>query len=139
MTEEMATTIAQRFASAQAASAGYSHAIELSPPPEDAVVRLLSGQGSDEINVAGKSYRQDKRGAFFVPQKHVTRELLTVGGFYPAPISKRDSLQDVGSAILAMPDCPEKVVALAIALADFSPVRSACRKGFDRRKFGGRS
>jgi hypothetical protein len=121
MTEEMATTIAQRFASAQAASAGYSHAIELSPPPEDAVVRLLSGQGSDEINVAGKSYRPDKRAAFFVPQKHVTRELLTVGSFYPAPISKRDSLQDVGSAIHAMPDCPEKV-ALAIALADlFEP------------------
>ena len=85
-------------------------------------MRLLSGQGSDEINVAGKSVspRQARR---FLRAAEVTLrfELLTVGGFYPAPISKAESLQDVGSAIHAMHPCPEKV-AFAIALADlFEP------------------
>jgi hypothetical protein len=89
------------------------------PTGEDAIVRLLNSGRSDELNVAGKSYRPDARGAFYVPRKHVTRE-LTVGAFYPAPISKQDSLQDVASSIHAMPACPENV-ALATALANLFP------------------
>jgi hypothetical protein len=72
------------------------------------------------LNVAGQSYRRDHRGAFHVPQKHVTRELLSVGAFYVAPISKRDSLQDVASAIHAMPVCRERDI-LREALASIVP------------------
>jgi hypothetical protein len=107
-TLEPAAIIANRFRAAQEAAQGNPHAIDLTPSPEDATVRLLSGQGSDEINVAGRSFRPDHRRAFHLPQKLVTPELLTVGGFYVAPISKRDALQDVGSAVNAMPDCKER-------------------------------
>ena len=91
------------------------------PSPEDVLVRLKNSGNSDELNIEGKSYRPDRRGAFFVERKHVSRELLTVGGFYPAPITKQESLQDVASSILAMPECQEKVALKAALAALFEP------------------
>jgi hypothetical protein len=94
-----------------------TNVVNLDPPaPEDTLVRLLNSGGCDELNIAGKAYHRDHRGAFHVEQKHVSRELLTVGAFYHAPITKQESLQDVASAVLAMPACPERD-ALKSALA----------------------
>ncbi len=78
------------------------------PEPGNELVRLLNSGRSDELNVDGKSYRPDARGAFHVPRRHVTRELLTVGAFYPAPLSKAEGLSDVARAINALPRGREK-------------------------------
>jgi hypothetical protein len=41
------------------------------PEPGEELVRLLNSGRSDELNVDGKSYRPDARGAFHVPRRHV--------------------------------------------------------------------
>ncbi len=95
------------------------------PEPGEELVRLLNSGRSDELNVDGRSYRPDHRGAFHVPRKHVTRELLTVGAFYPAPLRKDEGLSDVATAIAAMPEGKEKV-ALSEALVNlFEEVESS--------------
>jgi hypothetical protein len=79
--------------------------IDLSPKiePGDEIVRLLNNQGCDELNVDGKSFWRDHRGAFSVPTKYVTHELLTVAGFYIAPLSLADAIQDVATAVTHVP------------------------------------
>ena len=61
---EMATQIAQRFATAQAASAGKPGVINLSPAFGEETVRVVCNKGADEINVEGKSYRRRDDGGF---------------------------------------------------------------------------
>lgn len=50
------------------------------------LTRLLNGQGSDEINLQGASYRKRDDGSFLVPQ-HVADAILSDGksGFFKAP------------------------------------------------------
>jgi hypothetical protein len=92
--------------------------INLDPPAEgERLVRLLNSGRSDELNIAGVSYKPDKRGAFYVPQKHVTRELLTVASFYPATITVAESLQDVATHVNLMAPSVAKTK-LSQALAD---------------------
>jgi hypothetical protein len=91
--------------------------INLTPSAEDEILRLENGQGADELNVDGKSYKPDHWRAFHVPRKHVTPSLLSIGGFYEKPITKWQSLRDVASAIHFMPACAERV-ALTAALAN---------------------
>ena len=99
-----------------------SNVVNLDPPaPEDTLVRLLNSGGCDELNIACKAYHRDHRGAFHVEQKHVTRELLTVGAFYHAPLTLAEGLQDAASAIVALPPGRERDI-LSAALADlFEP------------------
>jgi hypothetical protein len=91
--------------------------VNLNPPaPGEELVRLRNSGNSDELNIDGKSYQPDHRGAFHVPRRHVSRELLTIGAFYPSPLPLTEALQDVASAIIAMPAGREKE-ALHAALA----------------------
>lgn len=97
--------------------------INLNPPaPGDELVRLTNGQGADELNVDGKSFRRDHRNAFHVPRRYVDRALLTVGGFVEQPISKQELLQDVASAIVLMPACVEKEALRAALVGLFETV-----------------
>jgi hypothetical protein len=93
------------------------------PEPGNELVRLLNSGRSDELNVDGKSYRPDARGAFHVPRRHVTPELLTVGAFYPARLSKAEGLQDVAKAINALPPGREKEAlnAALVSLCEDAP------------------
>ena len=95
-----------------------TNVINLDPPAEpERLIRLPNNQGCDELNVCGKAYHRDHRGAFHVEQKHVSRELLTVGGFYPAPITVDESIQDVATAVHFMAPSVAKTK-LSQAIAD---------------------
>ena len=91
--------------------------VNLTPEPGDELVRLKNNQGCDEVNLGTRSFRPDHRRAFWIPKKDVAPELLSVAGFYFAPLSKREALQDVAGAVVAMPECREKA-ALGHAIAD---------------------
>jgi hypothetical protein len=91
------------------------------PAPGEELVRLLNSGRSDELNIDGVSYKPDKRGAVFVPKKHVTRELLTIGSFYPAPISLQESLQDIATHIGLMAKGRERDVLKAALVSLFEP------------------
>ena len=80
-------------------------------------MRLKNNQGSDELNLGDRSFRPDHRRAFWIPEKDVAPELLSVAGFYLAPLSKAEALQDVAGAVVAMPECREKA-----ALGQASPI-----------------
>jgi hypothetical protein len=87
------------------------------PSAEDTIVRLVNNCGADELNVDGKSFRRDHRGAFHVPRKYVTKEPVTIAGFVEQPITLAEGLQDVAGAIAALP--PGRVHdRLSAALAD---------------------
>ena len=110
---EMATQIANRFRAAQEAAAapklGNLDAVE-------PMVRVVCNQGCDELNVDGKSFRRDHRNAFHVPRRYIDRALMTVGGFVEQPLTLAEGLQDVASAVVAMPESVQKA-ALKAALA----------------------
>jgi hypothetical protein len=117
---EMATQIAQRFASAQAASQGAPGVFNLSPEPGEDLVRVVCNQGADEVNIEGKSYRRRDDGGFRIPRRHLDFALRNIGGFTEQPITKAQGLQSIATAIHEMPVCREHDV-LAQALADLFP------------------
>jgi hypothetical protein len=97
--------------------------INLDPPaPEDTLVRMKNNQGCDEVNFGTRSIRPDHRRAFWIPKKDITRELLTVGGFYPEPLTKAESLQDVATHIGLMAKCRERDVLQAALVSLFEAV-----------------
>jgi hypothetical protein len=92
--------------------------LNLTPAPEDVLVRLKNNFGCDELNVAGRSYRPDQHGAFWVERRHVTPELRNIGGFVEEPYpTKAESLRAVATAIAQMKPCDERAK-LSAALAD---------------------
>ena len=121
MTEEMATTIARRFARAQEAARGDPHVINLTPEPGEELVRVVCGQGADEVNIEGKSYRRRDDGGFRIPRRHLDFALRNIGGFAEQALTKAQGLQSIATAIYEMPKCRERD-ALAQALVDlFEP------------------
>ena len=76
-----------------------TNVVNLDPPTgEDAIVRVVNYFGCDELNCEGKSYRPDKRHAFYVPRRHVDWSLLHVGGFVEQPLTLAE-----GPALAAPP------------------------------------
>jgi hypothetical protein len=97
--------------------------INLSPAPEDVLIRMKNNQGADELNVAGQSIRRDRHGAFWVPRRHVTKELRNIGGFYEESYpTKAESLQAVAEDIAHMKPGPEKTKLEAALVSLFETV-----------------
>jgi hypothetical protein len=96
-------------------------AITIKPTePGDELVRLKNSGNADEANLECQSFKPDRWGAFHIPKRLVTRELMSIGGFFPAPISMSEALQDVSDAIAAMPEGAERG-ALSAALVSIFP------------------
>jgi hypothetical protein len=112
---ESATVIANRFKTAQEAAA---------TAPDEEIVRVVSNQGCDEINVEAVSYRRRDDGGFRIPRRHLTFELRNIGGITEEPLTKAQGLQSIATALHEMPDCPERDI-LSAALA------SLCEPGAD--------
>ena len=96
--------------------------IDTSPDTED-LVRLDNNFGADEANIAGRSFRRDHLGAFWIPCRMVTRELLDIGGFFERPLTHAEALADVERAVSVMPPSGHKI-ALIELLADLGELRS---------------
>jgi hypothetical protein len=73
---------------------------------------------SDEVNHAGRSYRPDRRGYFYLPSEAMPA-LEHVGGFYRATPSKKESLTDIGTAVFHMTPCREKGALVAVLASVF--------------------
>jgi hypothetical protein len=118
MNEEQSVTIARRFARAQEAARGNPHVINLDG--ED-IVRVVSNQGADELDLEGVSYRRRDDGGFRIPRRHLDFSLRNIGGLVEQPLSKKQALQSIATTICEMPKCRERD-ALAQALVDlFEP------------------
>jgi hypothetical protein len=94
--------------------------LNLTPEPGAELVPLRNNQGSSELNIGISRYLPDSHGIFWVERSRVTRELLTVGGFFESAPTKFESLRCVATAICQMPACAEKD-ALKAALASLFP------------------
>jgi hypothetical protein len=93
------------------------NAINLTPEPGDELVRMKNSGNSDQLNLGTRAFFPDHRKAFWIPAKDAGRVLSEPGGFYLAPLTKAEGLQDVAGAVVAMPECREKA-ALGQAIAD---------------------
>ena len=96
--------------------------VDTSPDTED-LVRLDNLQGADEANIAGRSFRRDHLGAFWIPRRFVTDELRNIGGFFERPLTHDEALADVERAVSVMPASGHKM-ALIELLADLGEPRS---------------
>ena len=108
---EQAQIIANRFRAAQDAAAN---------APDEEIVRAVSNQGADEINVEGVSYRRRDDGSFKLPRRHLTFELRNVGGIVEEPLTIAQGLKSIATTIAEMPACNERDV-LSAALASIWP------------------
>jgi hypothetical protein len=120
MSEAQSFTIANRFRAAQAASQGKPGVINLTPAPGEELVRVVCGQGADELNLEGKSYRRRDDGGFRIPRRHLDFALRNIGGFTEQALAKAESLRTIATAIHEMQPCNERD-ALSQSLADLFP------------------